>query len=374
MRPGPHLTRRTAILAVVMTAVAMAVTGAYVLRPGAAAPLRFTAQFDNAIGLYVGNDVSVLGMPVGRVTSIENRGNHVAVGIEVDPGNDIPATVSAVTVGTSILTDRHIELTPAYSGGPVLDQGAVLGPEKTRTPIEFDRVLKMVDKLGSAMGGDGTGQGPLADLMTATHDITSTSGPDIKRALAGLSEALRTGADGGAATKQNLDAIITNLSTLTDGAARNETQIREFGSYIRQLTDLLASENIGKGATGRRLNNLLGRLNDILGTNGDNLRNSISSSARLSRALVDYRRELAEVFDVAPLAIDNAAGAIDMENGMLRVGAHFDNVFFDSSMTKEVCNILGLRQLGCRTGSIRDLGPDFGITSVLDGLTKLGDR
>ncbi len=219
-----------------------------------------------------------------------------------------------------------------------------------------------------------TGQGPLADLMTATHDITSTSGPDIKRALAGLSEALRTGADGGAATKQNLDAIITNLSTLTDGAARNETQIREFGSYIRQLTDLLASENIGQGATGRRLNNLLGRLNDILGTNGDNLRNSISSSARLSRALVDYRRELAEVFDVAPLAIDNAAGAIDMENGMLRVGAHFDNVFFDSSMTKEVCNILGLRQLGCRTGSIRDLGPDFGITSVLDGLTKLGDR
>lgn len=77
---------------------------------------------------------------------------------------------------------------------------------------------------------------------------------------------------------------------------------------------------------------------------------------------------------MAPLAIDNASAAIDMQNGMLRVGAHFDNVFFDSSMTKEVCNILGLRQLGCRTGSIRDLGPDFGVTSVLDAMTKLGEQ
>ncbi|MBU9763802.1 MCE family protein [Mycobacterium sp. TNTM28] len=368
------MTRKTALVVVLISAVAIAVTGAYLLRPGPTEPLRFTAQFDNAIGLYVGNDVSVLGMPVGQVSAIDNRGDHVDVAIEVDPGTSIPADVSAVTVGTSILTDRHIELTPAYSGGPLLANDAVLGPQNTRTPVEFDRVLKMVDKLGGAMGGDGKGNGPLADLMSSTSAITSTSGPQIKEALAGMSDALRTGADGGAATKQNLDAIITNLSKLTDSAARNEGQVREFGTYVRQLTDLLASESVGRGDTGRQLNGLVDELNGLLDNNGDALHNSIASSAKLSRALVDYRRELAEVFDVAPLAIDNAAAAIDMQNGMLRVGAHFDNVFFDSSMTKEVCNILGLRQLGCRTGSIRDLGPDFGMTSMLDAMTKLEDR
>lgn len=368
------MTRKTAIVTVLITAVVLAVTGAYLFRPKTVAPLQFTAQFDNAIGLYVGNDVSVLGMPVGRVSAIDNRGDHVDVAIEIDPGHDIPADVSAVTVGTSILTDRHIELTPAYSGGRTLAQGAVLGPQSTRTPIEFDRVLKMVDKLGNAMGGDGQGNGPLTDLMSSTSAITATSGPAIKDALSGMSDALRTGADGGAATRQNLDAIITNLSKLTDGAARNEGQIREFGSYVRQLTDLLAAEGVGQGDTGRRLNTLLNQLNDLLSNNGDALQNSLASSTSLTRALVDYRRELSEVFDVAPLAIDNAAGAIDMQNGMLRVGAHFDNVFFDSSMTKEVCNILGLRQLGCRTGSIRDLGPEFGVTTVLDAMTKLGDR
>ncbi len=368
------MTRKTILVAAVLTVVAMAVAGAYMFRPAPAESLHFTAQFDNAIGLYVGNDVSVLGMPVGRVTSIENRGAHVAVGIEIDSGVDIPADVTAVTVGTSILTDRHVELTPVYAGGRTLADGAVLGPQSTRTPVEFDRVLAMVDKLGGAMGGDGEGGGPLADLMAATSGITSTSGPEIKAALAGLSDALRTGPDGGAATKKNLETILTNLAKLTDGAARNEAQVREFGSYVRQLTDLIAAEGVGRGSTGARINGLLDKINTLLDDHGDTLKNSLASSGRLSRALVDYRRELAEVFDVAPLAIDNASAAIDMQNGMLRVGAHFDNVFFDSSMTKEVCNILGLRQLGCRTGSIRDLGPDFGVTSVLDAMTRLGEQ
>lgn len=367
------MSRRTAALAALLTVVSLVVGGAYLLRSEPTPPLRFTAQFDNVIGLYVGNEVAILGMPVGRVTSIESQGTHVAVGIEINPGVQVPADVTAVTVGTSLLTDRHVELTPPYSSGATLADGAVLDLESTRTPIEFDRVLKMVDKLGTAMGGDGQGGGPLTDLMAATSAITSTSGPQIKSALAGLSEALRTGEDGGAATKENIQTIITNLSKLTDAGARNEQQVREFGSYVRQLTDLLAAQGVGQGDTGSRLNGLLTRINDLLDTNGDNLKASIGSTSRLAKALVDYRRELAEVFDVAPLAIDNVSNAIDSKNGMLRVGAHFDSVFFDSSMTKEVCNILGLRQLGCRTGSVRDLGPDFGMTSMLEAMTRLGE-
>ncbi|MGW8655110.1 MlaD family protein, partial [Nocardia salmonicida] len=35
-----------------------------------------TARFDNGAGLYVGNAVAVLGMPVGEVTAITPRGSH----------------------------------------------------------------------------------------------------------------------------------------------------------------------------------------------------------------------------------------------------------------------------------------------------------
>ncbi|MGV0741320.1 MCE family protein [Mycolicibacterium sp. XJ870] len=367
------MNRRTILTAVVAVVVSAVVGGAYLVRPTAESGQQIIAQFDNAVGLYAGNTVAILGMPVGRVSSITPRGEYVQVALEIDPGVQIPAEVTAVTVGTSILTDRHVELTPPYTAGPTLPDGAVLNRDSTRTPIEFDRVLKMVDKLGVAMGGDGTGAGPLADILSATSAITSTSGEQIKTSLGQLSEALRTGEDGGAATKRNIDTIVTNLSKLVDSAAQNQDQVREFGSYIRQLSDVLAGEGVGRGDTGRQLNEVLDQLNSLISTNGDNIGATLRSSEAFSKALVDYRRELAEVFDVAPLAIDNVSNAIDSDNGMLRVTAHFDSVFFDSSMTKEVCNILGLRQLGCRTGSIRDLGPDFGVTSMLEGLTRLGE-
>lgn len=366
------MTRRVVLIAAIALAAAMVLGAGYALRPTASADQRvITAQFDNVIGLYTGNTVAVLGMPVGRVAAIHPRGNHVEVALEVDPKIQLPADVRAVTVGTSILTDRHVELTPPYRGGPMLPAGAVLSLDRTKTPIEFDRVLAMVDKLGAALGGDGVGGGPMADILTATSAITATSGPQLKTALAQLSAVLRSGEDGGQATRQNITAIVANLSKLTDAAAQNQDVVRAFGSDVRQLSALLAQQGVGRGDTGRRVNAVLEQLNTLLINTGDNLQATVRSSNDVTRALADYRRELAEVLDVAPLAVDNVTNALDTDNGMLRVAAHFDSVFFDSSMTKEVCNILGLRQLGCRTGTIRDLGPDFGVTAVLEAMTRL---
>ena len=75
-----------------------------------------TAQFDSAAGLYEGNTVAVLGMPVGKVTTITPKGGYVEVEFTVDKDVEVPADVQAVTISNSILTDRQIELTPPYRG------------------------------------------------------------------------------------------------------------------------------------------------------------------------------------------------------------------------------------------------------------------
>ena len=71
-----------------------------------------TAQFDSAAGLYEGNTVAVLGMPVGKVTRITPKGGYVEVEFTVDKDVQVPADAQAVTISNSILTDRQIELTP----------------------------------------------------------------------------------------------------------------------------------------------------------------------------------------------------------------------------------------------------------------------
>ena len=108
-----------------------------------------TAQFDSAAGLYEGNTVAVLGMPVGKVTTITPKGGYVEVQFTVDKDVQVPADVQAVTISNSILTDRQIELTPPYRGGPTLQNHDTIGLNRTKTP---DRIRPRARRSGQAVG------------------------------------------------------------------------------------------------------------------------------------------------------------------------------------------------------------------------------
>jgi phospholipid/cholesterol/gamma-HCH transport system substrate-binding protein len=367
--------RRFRALTIAALVVAGIAVTAFSLFPRAEnGPITVTAQFQDTVGLYAGNPVSVLGMPVGKVTSIEPKVSYVKVTLEIGRNVNIPANVQAVTVSTSILTDRHIELTPAYHGGPKLKNGDVLGLARTRTPVEFDRTLAMVDKLTRALRGDGQGHGPLADLVNIGAQISSGNGPKIKTTLDQLYQALRLGADNGAATKQNIQAIVAALAELTQAAADNDTAIRGFGSNVRQLSDILADENLGTGSTGAKINQILDQAASLLETNRDGLKGTVADFKTLTAAFVDYRRELAETMDITPLLAANVYNAIDPHAGAIRVHPLIDKLLLNSQIAKEICNLAAIRDLGCATGTISDYGPDFGVNFLADGMFGMLER
>lgn len=361
--------RRTRALTVTALVVAGIAITAFSLMPRANdGPITVTAQFEDTVGLYAGNPVSVLGMPIGKVTGIAPKASYVEVRLEINKGVDIPADVKAVTVSTSILTDRHIELTPVYRGGPKLKTGDVVGLARTRTPVEFDRTLAMVDKLSRSLRGDGQGHGPLADLVDVGAQIASGSGPKIKATLDQLYQALHLGADNGAATKHDIQAIVAALAELTQAAADNDTAIRDFGSNMRQLSDILADEHLGTGTTGAKINQILDHAASLLETNRDGLKGTVADFKTLTAAVNDYRRELAETLDITPLLAANVYNAIDSNAGAVRIHALIDKLFLDGQMAKEICNLAAIRDLGCATGTITDYGPDFGVKLLGEGV------
>ncbi|GFG68707.1 MCE family protein [Mycolicibacter senuensis] len=356
-----------------VAAVVLAVTGAAVapqLVPDlpriALHKIRVTAQFEDAVGLYTGNGVSVLGMDVGKVTSITPKGGYVEVKLAIDASVDIPADVEAVTVSSSVLTDRHVELTPAYTGGPKLRNGDVLSLERTRTPVEFERTLAMMHKLGSALRGDENNQGPLGEFVALGSKITVGNGPDLKATLGRLSEALQVGADKGAHSKKAIQAIITGVAELSEAASRNDAALREFGSYIHQLSDILAAENLGGGNTGAKINRLLAETSRLLEGNSERLRDAFTAVRTVATTLTDNERDLREILDVGPLFIDNFYNVIDDNAGSLRSHLLLGKTLFNSQFGKEICNLMGLKQLACATGTLQDYGPDFGLGSMLD--------
>ena len=88
-----------------------------------------TAYFTETIGVYPGSTVRVLGVPVGTVDSVQPQGTEVKVTMTVNSGVPVPADAKAVVVAASVVSDRYVQLTPAYTAGPQLtDNQATLGP------------------------------------------------------------------------------------------------------------------------------------------------------------------------------------------------------------------------------------------------------
>lgn len=373
--PQPSGVRRRGAKALVTALVAGALVAgavaAYHLNPFGG-HISVTAQFDSAAGLYEDNVVAVLGMPVGKVKKVTPKGEYVEAELSIDRGVKIPADVNAVTINTSILTARQVELTPAYTGGPVLPNHSTIGLNRTRTPVAFDRVLDMLDKVSKSLGGDGKGNGPVADVINAGADIADGNGEQIKSALSELSRALQLSSDRGEATGDQLTTIITNLSSLMDAAARNDAKLRQFGSTTRQLSQMLADEDFGTGRTGRMLNEVVTQATSLIQANRDHLKQSVINGDIALTTMAEKRRELSELVDVLPLTLENLYNAVDTNNGAVRLHALVDKILVETQSTKELCNMMHLRQLGCSTGTLADYGPDFGLTYILDGLSMMG--
>lgn len=362
----------------ILTAVGIVVTAAAAIgwsrlsdRPDA---LSVSAQFDSAAGLYEGNTVAVLGMPVGHITKITPKAGYVEVDFTVDSDVRIPADVQAVTISNSILTDRQIELTPPYRDGPALQNHDTIGLNRTRTPVEFARVLDVLNKLSTSLRGDGQGGGPVADVVDAGAAIVDGNGQAMKDALGELSDALRLSGDRGEVTRDQLTTIIRNISTLSQAAADNDATLREFGSNIRQLSQVLTDEKFGTGTTGKKLNDIIAQLGEVLTTHREAIKQIVNNGDTVLTTTVDHQRDLAEFLDLTPMTLDNVYNAIDKTNGAVRAHALADKVLFDGQTIKEMCNMMGLRQLGCSTGTLQDFGPDFGLSYVLDGLATMGQK
>src|SRR6476661_7718944 len=100
--------------------------------------INVVAYFDNSNGIYVGDDVRILGVPVGSITSIDPEPERVKIAFWYNSRYDVPADAKAAILSPALVTSRAIQLTPAYTGGPVMEDDAVIPRERTVVPVEYD--------------------------------------------------------------------------------------------------------------------------------------------------------------------------------------------------------------------------------------------
>ncbi|NIH85698.1 MCE family protein [Amycolatopsis granulosa] len=273
-----------------------------------------TAYFTNATGLYVGNSVRVLGVDMGKVTAVQPMGDRVKVEMEYDRAVRVPADAQAAIVAPSLVSDRYVQLAPAYTGGRVISEGAVIPLEKTAVPIEVDQLYASLDKISQSLGPNGVNSnGSLSDLLTTLARNLDGNGEALHDTITKLSQASRTLAG----NKDDLFATISNLADFTTALAQSDGQVRQFEQRLADVSGYLAGEKDNLAATVRQLGTTLATVQQFIDNHRDRLKSNVDKLASVTRVLVDQRSALAEILDVAPVGLNNVINAYNGSSGTL---------------------------------------------------------
>jgi phospholipid/cholesterol/gamma-HCH transport system substrate-binding protein len=225
---------RKLLVPLVVAALVVAALVTFVFNRGDQKTL--TADFPRTVSLYEGSDVRVLGVPVGKVDSVTPSGTQVIVKMHYDPNVQIPANAKAVIVSPSIVGDRFVQLTPAYTGGQVLANGATLNENRTAVPLELDQIYSSLDDLTTALGPNGANQkGALTDLLNTTAANFGGQGAKFHRAIQNFSKLSGTLAD----NKDNLFGSVRELEGFVHTLARNDHTVRSYNQSLAQVSHML---------------------------------------------------------------------------------------------------------------------------------------
>ncbi|MGH2818451.1 MAG: MCE family protein [Actinomycetota bacterium] len=250
-----------------------------------------TAYFEKAIGLFPNSDVDILGVPVGKVLSVEPDGDKVKVEMEISGRYKVPADAFAQIVPISVISDRYVQLAPVYEGGPALEDGAVLDVDRTQIPAELDDVFKQLKKLLDAIEPGKKGEpGALGDLVVQLNQTLKDREQDLKGTLISASKLTDTLSD----AKGDISGLLINLDGLFEQLA---TRADSFGSLNRNFAlvmTALAESRDDLTGTLENLGDLTVSVGDLVSNHGDRLGRDLKLASRITSVVLRNRASLIE--------------------------------------------------------------------------------
>lgn len=339
--------------------------------------------FQNADGLYPGDDVKVLGVSVGEVADIHPERSGARVTIKVTSGQKIPHDARAAIVAPSLVSGRFVQLSPAYTSGPALEDHAKIGLDRTAVPVSFDDVKAQLTDLATSLAPQGSTSQPLrASINALEANLRNGNSAQLRTAIKGLRDAASTLSDG----RSDLFSTVANLNSFTQNLAVNDAAV---GGFTRELSSVGAVLSTNR----RELTAAIGSLAKALGSTGDflegnraRIRGSVHDLNLLTAALADRSNELAGVLHIAPTALIDLHNTIEHQaiNGRASLTGLTDaaqlicGAVLGAGGTAEQCrnalapllDLLKLGQQGQQGPSGQSAAPT-GLSGVLSGLTGL---
>ena len=261
-----------------------------------------TAYFDNSNGLFRGDEVRILGVPVGAIDAIEPESNRVKISFWVDDTVKVPAEARAAILSPQLVTARAIQLTPAYTGGPVMRSGTVIPQTRTAVPLEWDDLRAQLDKLTAALqptqpGGVST----LGAFINTAADNLRGQGANIRDTIIKMSQAFSILGD----HSNDIFATIKNLSVVVSALHDSSGLLRQLNGNLASVTALLANDPDEVGHAISDLNAVVADTTSFIADNREALGTTTDKLSSISKAVGDSLDDIKQTLHVAPTAFQN---------------------------------------------------------------------
>lgn len=176
-------------------------------------------------GLLAGQDVTLRGVPIGRVKSVAITGKDVTALAKIDADVKIPVDTPVRVSALTAAGEQYLDFRPVADHGPYLAGGATIGKDKTAVPIPFAQLLDHSEGLLNQVDPD-----KAAAIMKELR-----VGPEGPKKLTAI-------VDGGTFLITTLDSVlpqtvslIRNTQTVLTTVADSQDGLRSTAEDLKQI-------------------------------------------------------------------------------------------------------------------------------------------
>ena len=241
------------------------------------------AYFPDTLALYAGDKVQIMGVQVGQIDTIEPAGDKMKVTFHYDNKFKVPANATASILNPSLVASRNIQLSPPYTGGPVIEDNAVIPIDRTQVPVEYDELRDSLDRILTDLGPTKEQpKGPFGDIIESAATGFAGKGEQLNKTLNGLSEALYTLNEG----RGDFFGVVKSLALFVNALYQSDQQFVALNKDLATFTNSFTNTNREVANALQDLNQLLTTTRQFIGKNGEVLSHDINNLADVTNAIL----------------------------------------------------------------------------------------
>lgn len=278
------ITRRTTInvITFLVAAALLAFFGATrLVFTGGDGPM-LSAHVEDSAGVQPRNDVTLRGLPVGTVRSVELTETGVRIDMQLEEGTEVPEGSKALITRRSPIGELTIELEPG--DGPPLADGATIEMDDTIQPPDVSTTIKVFADVLHAV--------PSEDINTVVTEL-ATAVRGRARDLARFTDASAALPERLLEVRSELEHLIRTGPSVSGVFAANAEVLADDLRQTAELADILRDRRFDllelyrKGATFTEV------AGDLLAAEKANLACFLRDAGTFNQALAERRHHLA---------------------------------------------------------------------------------